>query len=217
MMISAIESWPRLNAKRKNIKFTLGNFVMLHQPVHVPGAPTKLCTAWNGPWKITKKEKKAFTLVHIDTGKRSCQDVTNLTEALDEATAGDYEDRFDASTQRIQPSDRVLRDATLDEGDGLVVHVGGRNAIATVLEVYACGGIMVQWMNTRKLDSKRGAMFYKSWYAPDTKHGERAGLCKGASPTWEIIKKKDVIMAFDIALDAEGGCRLPIGATKFLQ
>ena len=217
MTISAIESWPRLNAKRKNIKLTLGDFVMLHQPVHVPGAPTKLCTAWNGPWKITKKEKKAFTLVHIDTGKRSCQDVTNLTEAPDEATAGDYEDRFDASTQRIQPSDRILRDATLDEGDGLVVHVGGRNAIATVLEVYACGGIMVQWMNTRKLDSKRGAMFYKSWYAPDTKHGERAGLCKGASPTWEIIEKKDVIMAFDIALDAEGGCRLPIGVTKFLQ
>ena len=33
----------------------------------------------------------------------------------------------------------------------------------------------------------------------------------------EIIEKKDVIMAFDIALDAEGGCRLPIGVTKFLQ
>ena len=37
-MITYIESWPRRNAKKREVKFAVGVYVMLHQPVHVPGA-----------------------------------------------------------------------------------------------------------------------------------------------------------------------------------
>ena len=84
MAITAIEAWPKLNARRKNNKFTPGDFVMLHQPVHIPGCPTKLTTAWNGPWKILTKNKKQFVMTHIDTGRSSAQDITNLSKAPEE-------------------------------------------------------------------------------------------------------------------------------------
>ena len=34
-MIGYIKSWPKLNAKRKDVKCVLGDHVMLHQPVHI--------------------------------------------------------------------------------------------------------------------------------------------------------------------------------------
>jgi hypothetical protein len=62
-VITYIESWPRRNAKKKEIKFAVGDYVMLHQPVHVPGAATKLTTSWNGPWKVVSTLSQASTVV----------------------------------------------------------------------------------------------------------------------------------------------------------
>jgi hypothetical protein len=70
-VITYIESWPRRNAKKKEVKFAVGGYVMLHQPVHVPGAATKLTTSWNGPWKVVSKKGKKFGIVHIESGKHS--------------------------------------------------------------------------------------------------------------------------------------------------
>jgi hypothetical protein len=53
------------NAKRKNDKHSLGDFVMLHQPVHIPKALSKLL--WCGPWKIKKKKETDYELTHIDS------------------------------------------------------------------------------------------------------------------------------------------------------
>jgi hypothetical protein len=70
-VITYIESWPRRNAKKKEIRFAVGDYVMLHQPVHVPGAATKLTTSWNGPWKVVSKEGKKFGIVHIESDKHT--------------------------------------------------------------------------------------------------------------------------------------------------
>jgi hypothetical protein len=64
-MISYIESWPKRNASKKEIKVKDGDYVMLHQQVHVPGAATKLTTSWNGPWRVVGKRQKEFEIVHI--------------------------------------------------------------------------------------------------------------------------------------------------------
>jgi hypothetical protein len=93
--ITYIESWPKRNAKKKEIKFAVGDYAMLHQPVHIPGAATKLTTSWNGPWKIAGKQGTEFNIVHIATGgKRSTQHVTNLTSAPDLAHPSDYDDQY---------------------------------------------------------------------------------------------------------------------------
>jgi hypothetical protein len=63
-VITYIESWPRRNAKKKELKFAVGGYVMLHQPVHVrPGAATELTTSWNGPWEVVSKKGKKFGIV----------------------------------------------------------------------------------------------------------------------------------------------------------
>ena len=97
--ISYIDSWPKRNAKKKEIKFVVGDYVMLHQPVHVPGAATKLTTSWNGPWKVVGRRSKEFDLVHIESGKCASQHVTNLTTAPDPAHAEDYNDQYAAAVQ----------------------------------------------------------------------------------------------------------------------
>jgi hypothetical protein len=76
--ISYIEPWPKRNAMKKEIKVKNGDYVMLHQQVHVPGAATKLTTSWNGPWRVVGKRQKEFEIVHIVSGKRTWQHVTNL-------------------------------------------------------------------------------------------------------------------------------------------
>ena len=67
--ISYIDSWPKRNAKKKEIEIVAGDYVMLYQPVHVPGAATKLTTRWNRPWKVVGRRRKEFDLVHIESGK----------------------------------------------------------------------------------------------------------------------------------------------------
>jgi hypothetical protein len=58
-----------------------------------------------------------------------------------------------AAVQRINPVDRLLTEYDLQAGDDIVVDAGKRNAVAKALEVYQDGSAMVQWHNTKKLDS----------------------------------------------------------------
>ena len=142
--ISYIDSWPKRNAKKKGIKFVVGDYVMLHQPVHVPGAATKLLTtSWNGPWKVVGRRSKEFDLVHIESGKCASQHVTNLTGAPDPAHAEDYNDQYAAAVQKVDPVGRIPTEHRLVDANMLVVNVksgesGGspRNAIAQVMETY---------------------------------------------------------------------------------
>jgi hypothetical protein len=73
---------------KKEIKAKDGDYVVLHQQVHVPGAASKLTTRWNGPWRVVGKRQKEFEIVHIASGKRTWQHVTNLTSAPDPARPG---------------------------------------------------------------------------------------------------------------------------------
>jgi hypothetical protein len=107
LSLHSVESWPKRNAKKKEIKIAVGDYVMLHQPVHVPGAATKLTTSWNGPWKVVGRRSKEFDLVHIESGKRAAQHVTNLTSAPDPAHEEDYNDQYAAAVQKVNPVGRI--------------------------------------------------------------------------------------------------------------
>jgi hypothetical protein len=68
--------------------------------------------------------------------------------------------------------DRVPTEHELIEDVLLVVDVEGRNVIAKVImQVFQDGSAMVQWWNTRKLDSTSTAAYFPVWYTPDTKLG----------------------------------------------
>ena len=219
-MISYIESWPKRNASKKEIKVKDGDYVMLHQQVHVPGAATKLTTSWNGPWRVVGKRKKEFEIVHIVSGKRTWQHVTNLTSAPDPAHPEDYNDQYGAAVQRIDPVDRVPTEHELTVDALLVVHVEGRNVIAKVMQVFQDGSAMVQWWNTRKLDSMSTAAYFPVWYTPDTKLGETAAV-EGDMPLWDIVQRRDMVVVFWFAVDCprtkDGGLQLPAPVKKYLR
>ena len=188
---------------------------MLHQPVHIPGCPTKLTTACNGPWKILTKNKKQFHMTHIDTGISSAQDITNLSMAPEELVEGDYDDRFQASKKKMTPKNRVPRDTNIDEDQMMVVSTGKRNNIAQVMEAYPDGSCMIQWYNTKRMDGNKNSKFYPSWYDPSSRTGEVAAQ-EGEVPTWEIVYRKNMVLLFswdDEAMGsmgpADGGRKLP--------
>jgi hypothetical protein len=78
---------------------------------------------------------------------------------------------------------------------------------------------MVQWVNTKKLDNSKGALWYPSWYTPDTKHGEtQTASIVGEMPTWEIIQREDRITVFEFdetKKSKEGGLSLPQSMRKY--
>jgi hypothetical protein len=102
----------------------------------------------------------------------------------------------------------------------LVVNVEGRNVIAKVMQVFQDGSAMVQWWNTRKLDSMSTAAYFPVWYTPDSKLGETASV-KGDMPLWEIVQRRDMVLVFVFAADCprtkDGGLQLPAPIKRYLQ
>ena len=90
--------------------------------VHVPGAATELTTSWNGPWRVVRKRQKEFEIVHIVSGKRAWQHVTNLTSAPDPAHPEDHDGQYSAAVQRVDPVNRVPTEYELLEDVLLVVN-----------------------------------------------------------------------------------------------
>ena len=190
---------------------------MLHQPVHIPKAPTALVTCWCGPWRATKKTRKYYELTHIDSARTTVQTVANVTSAPVPMHPQDYDDRFNVAGQIVRPIDRIAKDATVASGQHVVAHSGTRNAIGEVLETYADGSCMVQWYNTKRLDNSKTAAWYPSWYAPAAKHGELVGIT-GDVPTWEIIQHEDMVTVFEFderTRNKDGGVTLPAGVRKY--
>jgi hypothetical protein len=102
----------------------------------------------------------------------------------------------------------------------LVVNVEGRNAIAKAVQVFQDGSAMVQWWNTRQLDSMPTAAYFPVWDTPDAKLGETAAV-KGDMPLWEIVQRRDMVVVFVFAVDCPrtkgGGLQLPAPIKRYLQ
>jgi hypothetical protein len=62
--------WAEVNKNRKDETHKTGGFVMVHQPLGVKGAASRLLANWIGPFCVEeKKSHKTFKLVNIDTGR----------------------------------------------------------------------------------------------------------------------------------------------------
>jgi hypothetical protein len=206
--ISYVDSWPKRNAKKKEIKIVVGDYVMLYQPVHVPGAATKLTTSWNGPRKVVGRRSKEFDLVHIESGKCASQHVTNLTSAPDPAHAEDSNDQYAAAVQKVDLVGRIPTEHHLVDAEMLVVNVKSgesgvptRNAVAQVMETYQDGSAMVRWWNFKKLDGSAGAAFYPVWYTPEAKLGETASVV-GEMSLWEMVPRGDMVAVLCLIVSA---------------
>jgi hypothetical protein len=144
--------------------------------------------------------------------------VTNLTAAPDPAHPGDYNDQYAAAVQRIDPVDRLPTEYDLQVGDDIIANAGKRNDVAKALEVYQDGSAVVQWYNTKKLDSSPTAAYYPSWYALKAKHGKTASST-GDMPSWDIVERTRMVVVFDYQIQAnkDNSTMLPNGVKKYLK
>jgi hypothetical protein len=114
--------------------------------------------------------------------------------------------------------DRLPTEYDLQVGDDVIVNAGKRNAVAKALEVYQDGSAMVQWYNTKKLDSSPTAAYYPPWYTPKAKHGETASHT-GDMPSWDIVERARMATVFDCQIQQGKGnsVLLPKDVRKFLK
>jgi hypothetical protein len=97
---------------------------------------------------------------------------------------------------RIDPVGRLPTEYDSQVGDDIIANAGKRNAVAKALEVYQDGSAVVQWHNTKKLDSSPTAAYHPPWYTPKAKHGETAALL-GDMPSWDIVERAKMVAVFD--------------------
>jgi hypothetical protein len=75
--------------------YQVGEFVMVHQPLRVKGAATRLLHNWVRPFRAAKVlGHKQLELQNIDRGNTATQSVSNMSPAPDELYDGEYEERL---------------------------------------------------------------------------------------------------------------------------
>jgi hypothetical protein len=93
-----------LNAKRKDVKFKLGSFVMLHAPIRTKGAASRLTENSIGPFVVTADNgHKNYTIQHIDAGTTARHGVHNLCASPPELFKGEYHERLVAMRRKDPP------------------------------------------------------------------------------------------------------------------
>jgi hypothetical protein len=93
-----------LNAKRKDVKFKLGAFVMPHASIRTKGAASRLTENWIGPFVVTADSgHKNYTIQHIDAGISARHCVHNLCASPPELFKGEYHERLVAMRRKYPP------------------------------------------------------------------------------------------------------------------
>ena len=133
-----------INKNRKAKDYTVGGYVMLHQPLRVKGAASRLLANWIGPFRVNKKlAHKTYELQNIDTGKVVTQTVTNMHDAPEPLYETEYEDRYNHVKNQASPPLQEL-----NEGMLVLVNTERVGVVpAKVVQLLDDGSIVIDWYN----------------------------------------------------------------------
>jgi hypothetical protein len=132
-----------LNAKRKDVKFKLGAFVMLHAPIRTKGAASRLTENWIGPFVVTADNgHKNYAIQHIDAGTTARHGVHNLCALPPELFKGEYHERL-VAMRRKDP----LPSTSINAKDMPLVKTLRGVCLAGVWQVLDDAAIHVHWYN----------------------------------------------------------------------
>jgi hypothetical protein len=90
--------WAEENKNRVEMTYHVGDFVMVHQPLRVRGAASRLLHNWVGPFKVATLcilGHKQYTMQHVDRGNTITQSVSNMHHAPEEIYEGEYNERLE--------------------------------------------------------------------------------------------------------------------------
>jgi hypothetical protein len=87
-------AWAEGSKNRVEKTYQVGGFVMVHRPLRVKGAATRLLHNWVGPFRVaTPLGHKQYELQHTDRGNKVTQSVSNMGVAPGELYEGEYAER----------------------------------------------------------------------------------------------------------------------------
>ena len=210
--------WARANADRKDTKYKVGGFVMVHAPIRTKGAITRLTQNWVGPFRVMSDDlHKQYTLRHIDNGRVVQQTVSNLCRAPDEMHEGEYQERYNATQNAATP-------AAVDVSVNDMILVRTNRGVFPA-EVWCCladGTLHIHWFNGLKGKFSAGGAIYPSWL-DDTGVKLKEVFTHSPSPAqeeapvWTIIPISDVVGAPWTVEEKAGKTYLPAPAKAALQ
>ena len=101
------------NKGRKDVKFAVGDYVMVWSPLRVLKTQSKLLPNWVGPFRVEEKRAgKRYGVRHVDTGKPGECAVERLSPAALEWEPGEYDRRY---KEGLKFAKTIVKD--LEEGD----------------------------------------------------------------------------------------------------
>jgi len=210
--------WAEVNKNRKDKVYTVGGYVMLHQPLRVKGAASRLLANWIGPFRVNKKlAHKTYELQNIDTGKVVTQTVTNMHDAPEPLYDSEYEDRYRHVKNQSPPPLQEL-----NEGMLVLVNTERVGVVpAKIVQLLDDGSIVVDWYNGPAGKFKPTTAVYPVYYDRAAKGNEvytwKPTKQQEMDACWTIIRAKQVIgPGFDLENKA-GKYYLPKAAQQQLK
>ena len=210
--------WAEVNKNRKDVQYEVGSYVMVHQPLKIKGAASRLLANWVGPFKVVKvKDHKMYELQHIDTGNIVSQTVTNMHAAPEPLYDEEYTTRY-SHVIKLSPPDLE----SIHEGVMVLVNTERVGVVpAKVLQIMDDGNVLVDWYNGPQGKFTANVAIYPVYYDKEAKFKEvytwKPTKQQELDACWSIIRARQIVgPGFD--LDSKAGkYYLPLAAKEQLK
>jgi hypothetical protein len=202
--------------------YQVGEFVMVHQPLRVKGAASRLLHNWVGPFRVaTLLGHKQYTLQHIDRGNTITQSVSNMHTAPEEIYEGEYSERL----ERIKSLATGTPPPNVKDGDMVLVQMSNGLFPAEIEQTLEDNTMPIYSWNGQNGTFKARSAIYPAYLEPSAKLKEVYTYSPNAKqsmrPIWNITPMtKAVGQAF--MPESKGGKQyLPLATqqlvTEFLK
>jgi hypothetical protein len=198
--------WAEDNKGRVEKTYHVGDFVMVHQPLRVKGAASRLLHNWVGPFRVAKLlGHKQYTLQHVDRNSTTQQTVSNMHTAPEEMYEGEYDERLG----RMSTLATGTPPPQLKDDDMVIVRTGNGLFPAEVGQTLGDGTVLVYFWNGQAGTFKAKSAIYPAYMGPSaTKLKEvytyAPNAAQAVRPIWNIIPI-DEIVGLGFMTESKGG------------
>jgi hypothetical protein len=198
--------WAEDNKNRVEKTYQVGDFVMVHQPLRVKGAASRLLHNWVGPFRVAKMlGHKQYDLQHVDRNSATQQTVSNMHTAPEEMYEGEYEERLN----RMSTLANGAPPPHLKDDDMVIVETGNGLFPAQVGQTLEDGTVLIYFWNGQAGKFKVKSAIYPAYLEPSaTKLKEvytyLPNTAQEVRPIWNIVPA-DSIVGLGFTTESKGG------------
>ena len=198
--------WAEDNKNRVEKTYQVGDFVMVHQPLRVKGAASRLLHNWVGPFKVAKLlGHKQYDLQHIDRNSVTQQTVSNMHTAPDEMYEGEYDERVN----RMNTLAKGAPPPHLKDDDMVIVDTGNGLYPAQIGQTLEDGTVLIYFWNGQQGKFKVKSAIYPAYLEPSAAKLKEVytylpNAAQEVRPIWNIVPT-DSIVGLGFTTESKGG------------